>query len=164
MSSSDVEIKPCQVEFLPQLSELWKEYMIDQDEEDPLLQYLDLDIGTEGFQRIIKSYMEKEPGGLLVATLENVVVGFAVSFGDVFGPNYVTKKRVGQLQIVHTKRGFRRRGIATKLIEASLEYLKGMGCSIILAETGENNVESIKMLEKFGFKERGKLLNFMIET
>ncbi len=67
------------------------------------------------------------------------------------------------MQVVHTKRGFRRRGIATKLIKESLEYLKKNGCSIILAETGENNVVSKKMLEKFGFKERGKLLNFMKE-
>lgn len=163
MTSGDVEIKPCQAGFLPQLAELWKEYMIDQNEEDPLLQYLDLDGSTKGFQKILESYMEKEPGGFLVATIGSEVVGFAISFRDAFGSNYVTTKRVGYLQVVHTKRGFRHRGIATKLIKASLRHLKDYGCSIISAETGEGNIRSMNMLEKFGFKERGRLVTFMKE-
>jgi ribosomal protein S18 acetylase RimI-like enzyme len=162
MSSNDVEIKPCHVNFLSQLGELWKEYLVDQGE-DPLCQYFDYEAGSEGFLKILEGYMKRDSGGFLVAVISDEVVGFVVSFRDAFGSNYVARKRIGEILVVHTKRGFRRRGIATKLINAALGYLKKGGCSIILAETGENNVKSLKMLEKFDFKERGKVVSFMKE-
>ena len=65
MSLGDMEIKPCQDEFLPQLTELWKEYSVDQDEEDWMLPYFDLDASTEGFRKILESFMRKEPEGFL---------------------------------------------------------------------------------------------------
>jgi len=160
MSSSEVEIEPCRGEFIAQLAELWKEYIVDQGD-DPLHQYFDLKASMEGFRRILEGYMKKEPGGFLVATAGDEVVGFAVSFRDAFSPNYVTKGRIGQIQIVHTKRGFRRRGIATKLVNAALGYLEENGCSIILAETGEKNTGSLRMLEKLDFYERGKLVTLI---
>jgi ribosomal protein S18 acetylase RimI-like enzyme len=163
MSSSEVEIKPCQDEFIAQLAELWKEYLVDQGE-DPLHPYFDLEASTEGFRRILEGYMKREPGGFLVATVGDEVVGFVVSFKDAFGPNYVMKRRIGHIQVVHTKREFRRRGIATKLVNAALGYLKDNGCAIILAETGEKNTRSLKMLEKFDFYERGKLVTFIKKT
>jgi len=163
MSSGNVEIKPCQDEFLTQLAELWKEYLVDQGE-DPLHPYFDFEASTEGFRKILEAYMKREPGGFLVAIIGDEIVGFVVSFKDAFGPNYVTKRKIGQIQVVHVKQGFRRKGIATKLVNAALLYLKENSCSIILAETGEKNTKSLKMLEKFGFKERGKFVTFMKET
>lgn len=163
MSSGDVEIKPCRNEFLTQLAELWKEYLVDQGE-DPLLPYLDFEASTEGFRNILEGYMKREAEGFRVAAIGDEVVGFVVSIKDAFGPNYVTKKRIGSIQVVHTKRGFRRRGIATKLVNAVLRYIKGNGCSIVLVETGESNAKSRKMLEKFDFKERGKFVTFMKEV
>jgi len=163
MSSGGVVIRPCGRELLPQLVELWKEYVVDQNEESPLLPYFDLEASTEGFHKIMESYMEKEPGGFLVATLGGEAVGFSVSFKEAFGPNYVTRERVGHVQVVHTKRGFRRRGIATKLVNAAIDYLRENGCLRVLADTGETNTRSIKMLEKLDFKRFGKLVNFMRE-
>lgn len=160
MSYSDVEIKTCRDEFMTQLTKLWKEYIVDQGE-DPLRQYFDFDASTEGFRKILEGYMKREPGGFLVAAIGDEVVGFTVSFKDAFGPNYVTNRKFGEIQVVHVKQGFRRRGIATSLIDAALSYLKASGCSIVLAETGEKNTKSVKMLEKIGFKRRGELISFM---
>lgn len=162
MFSSDLEIRPCQDGHIPDLAELWKEYMVDQGE-DPLLPYYDLEASTGGFRKILEAYTKREPEGFLVASVGGEVVGFVVSFKDAFGPNYVTRKRIGQIQVVHVKRGFRRRGIATKLINAAFGYLEASGCSIVLAETGERNDKSMRMLEKLGFGRRGKLVSFMKE-
>jgi len=94
MSSGDVEIKPCLDEFLTQLVELWKEYLVDQGE-DPLRRYLDFEASIEGFRKIMEAYMEREPGGFRVATTGDEVVGFVVSSENAFGPNYVTRERIG---------------------------------------------------------------------
>ncbi len=160
MSSSDFEIMPCRNEFLPQLTELWNEYIIDQGE-DPLLLYLDLEASTNGFCKILESCIEREPEGFLIALLDSEVVGFAISFNNAFSPNYVTKKGIGLLQVVHVKRGYRRWGIATQLINASFSYPVTKGCSIVLAETGERNTRSLRMLEKLGFRQRGELVTFI---
>ncbi|NIN70084.1 MAG: GNAT family N-acetyltransferase, partial [Anaerolineae bacterium] len=53
--------------------------------------------------------------GFLVAVEDGEVVGFVVSFSDAFGTNYVTREKIGHIQAVHTKRGHRRQGVATKL-------------------------------------------------
>lgn len=163
MLSDGVVIKPCRCELLPQLVELWKEYIVDQNEESPLLPYFDLEASTEGFHNILESYMEKEPGGFLVATIGGEAVGFSLSFKEAFGPNYLMRERVGQIQVVHTRRGFRQRGIATKLVHTALDYLRENGCSRVLADAGETNTKSIKMLEKLDFKRLGRIVNFMRE-
>jgi len=157
-----VEIRPCSEEDLPELVELWKEYMVDQGD-DPLSHYFDFESSKEGFRRILEGYMRKEPGGFLVATGGDEVVGFVVSFKDALGPNYVMKSRVGRIQVVHTKRGRRRKGVATRLMTAALDYLRESGCAMVLAETGEDNAGSLGMLRRLGFKERGKLVNLMKE-
>lgn len=157
-----LEIKPCSKDHIPMLVELWKEYMVDQGD-DPLSLYFDFEASTEGFRRILEGYMKKEPDGFLVATSGDEVIGFAVSFKDAFGPNYVMKAGVGHIQVVHTKRGHRRKGVATRLMEAALEYLRGNGCTVVLAETGEGNASSVGMLRRLGFKERDKTVNLMKE-
>jgi len=43
----------------------------------------------------MEAYMEREPGGFRVATTGDEVVGFVVSSENAFGPNYVTRERIG---------------------------------------------------------------------
>ena len=155
-----LEIRPCTVEHVLELAELWMEYMIDQGD-DPLFTYLDLAGSTEGFTRIIEGYLNKEPEGFLMALEGEEVIGFAVSFRDAFGPNYVSRRKIGQIQAVHVKRGSRRRGVASKLVNASIDYLRSCGCSIVIAEADERNEASVGLLERLGFGERGRLVNYM---
>jgi ribosomal protein S18 acetylase RimI-like enzyme len=158
-----VEIRLCSKAHVPELVELWREYLVDQGD-DPLFAHLDLDGSTEGFTRILEGYLKKEPGGFLVALEGQEVVGFAVSFGDAFGPNYVTRKKIGHIQAVHVKRSRRRKGVASRLVDASISYLRSRGCSIIIAEADEQNSASVGMLEKQGFRRRGRLVNYMKEV
>jgi len=161
MQSTDVVIEHCKSEHVNELVELWKEYMVDQVQKDPLLPYFDLEASNEGFRKIIDGFLEKEPEGFFVARFGDRVVGFVASYKDAFGSNYRMKTRVGHIQVVHVRRGFRRRGIATRLVEAAMRYLKDNKCTIMLAETGEMNKEAIQMFEKLGFKQRGRLVALM---
>lgn len=91
------------------------------------------------------------------------VVGFLFAFGDAFSDNYVMKRRVGNIQAVHVKRGFRQRGIATSLMREAIGYLAAIGCSAVLTETGEDNKRSLKVLTRLGFKQRGMLATLIHE-
>ena len=158
-----IEVTPCREMHLPELTELWAEYMIDQGSDDPVLPLLDLESSKPGFSKLMESYMRKEPEGFLVALKDGDVVGFAVSFSDAFGSNYVTREKIGHIQVVHTKRGCRRQGVAAKLIEAAEGYLRSSGCGYVLAETGAPNTAARTLLEKTGFRVRGKLIDYIKE-
>jgi ribosomal protein S18 acetylase RimI-like enzyme len=75
----------------------------------------------------------------------------------------VTREKIGHIQVVHTKRGRRRRGVATKLIEVAEGYLRSSGCGFVLTETGESNTAARALLEKTGFRVRGKLIDCIKE-
>ena len=107
--------------------------------------------------------MKREPSGFLVGTVGNEVIGFTIAFSNALGDDYVTKKNVGNVQVVHVKRGFRRKGIGSSLMLEVISYLKQSGCSVILAETGEGNISSNEMLMKLGFKKRGRLATYIKE-
>ncbi len=158
-----IAVMPCNEEHIPELTELWAEYMIDQGGGDPIMPLIDLESSKPGFTKLMENYRNKEPEGFLVAVEDGEVVGFVVSFSDAFGTNYVTREKIGHIQAVHIKRGHRRQGVATKLIEAAEGYLRRSGCRMVVTETGEPNLASRSLLEKRGFRVRGKLIDYIKE-
>lgn len=94
--TSSVEMKPCSACDLPDLVELWGEYMVDQGE-DPLIRFIDLEASREGVRRVLEGCMKREPLSLHVAVRGGEVVGFSVSFKDALRPNYVLKAGVGRI-------------------------------------------------------------------
>ncbi|MCX6654072.1 MAG: GNAT family N-acetyltransferase [Candidatus Bathyarchaeota archaeon] len=162
MASDNYLVNVCESRHIPQLVELWKEYLVDQGN-DPINSYIDFNASTDGFRRILEGYLKKEPQGFFVATVGDEVVGFLLAFGNALSDNYVMKKRVGKIQIVHVKRGFRQRGIATSLMREAIGYLAAIGCSAVLAETGEDNTRSLKVLTRLGFKQRERLVTLIHE-
>jgi hypothetical protein len=97
MNVPQIEVTSCSVEHLPELTELWAEYMIDQGSDDPVLPLLDMELSKPGFAKLMENYMRKELEGFLVAVKDGDVVGFVVSFRDAFGSNYVTREKIGHI-------------------------------------------------------------------
>jgi ribosomal protein S18 acetylase RimI-like enzyme len=80
--------------------------------------------------------------------------------GRIVGSAEVSKlsgreSHVGTLGI-GVKSGYRRIGIATKLIETLTQRAKHQGLKIILLAVYENNVPAITLYRKLGFKEIGR--------
>jgi len=78
-----------------------------------------------------------------VALIENRVVGYVC-------PRYVLNE--GHLLNLAVHCDFRRRGIATKLMNTVLEELKEKGCTLLYLEVRVSNLDAIKFYERFGFK------------
>ena len=78
-----------------------------------------------------------------VAVIENRVVGYVC-------PRYVLNE--GHLLNLAVHRDFRRRGIATELMNTVLEELKEKGCTLVYLEVRVSNLDAIKFYERFGFK------------
>ncbi len=84
----------------------------------------------------------------------------AESNGRIVGSAEVSKlsgreSHVGTLGI-GVKSGYRRIGIATKLIETLTQTAKHQGLKIILLAVYENNTPAITLYRKLGFKEIGR--------
>jgi ribosomal protein S18 acetylase RimI-like enzyme len=45
----------------------------------------------------------------------------------------------------------------------AIGYLAAIGCSAVLAETGEDNTRSLKVLTRLGFKQRERLVTLIHE-
>jgi len=54
----------------------------------------------------------------------------------------------------------RRKGVASELIEFSIEYLKNMKIESFYLEVNENNLIAIKVYEKLGFKNISTRINY----
>ena len=146
-------ITQCSLDYIPQLVELWREYLVDQGD-DPILEYIDVNY-TEDYDKILKSFLKKEPEGFIVALEDDTVIGFVIAQKNAFGSNYKIREPIGNVQIIHTKRSHRRSGVASQLMKKAIKYLEDMGCTVILSETDQHNTASLNLLLKHGFMRRG---------
>ena len=66
------------------------------------------------------------------------------------------QKHVGVLGIA-VKSGYRRLGIATKLMEALLQEAKRQGLKVIILDVYEKNLPALNLYRKMGFNEVGRI-------
>jgi ribosomal-protein-alanine N-acetyltransferase len=84
------------------------------------------------------------PGSLAkVALIENRVVGYSCS-------RYVLNE--GHLLNLAVHHDFRRRGVATELMNNILVEFKEKDCTLLYLEVRVSNLDAIKFYERFGFK------------
>ena len=101
-------------------------------------------------------FNEHREAGLPIFVLEEdgVVAGFA-TYGN-FRPWPAYKYCIEHSIYVH--KGFRRRHIATRLMEKLLETANGAGYATMIAGIDADNAASIRMHERFGFTFAGKIV------
>jgi ribosomal-protein-alanine N-acetyltransferase len=78
-----------------------------------------------------------------VALVQNRVVGYICT------RSVLNEGHIMNLAVHHD---FRRRGIATILMNAVMEELKEKGCNLLYLEVRVSNLDAIKFYEHFGFK------------
>ena len=101
-------------------------------------------------------FKEHREAGLPVFVLEEdgVIAGFA-TYGN-FRPWPAYKYSIEHSIYVH--KDFRRRHIATRLMEKLLEAANGAGYATMIAGIDADNAASIRMHERFGFTFAGKIV------
>ena len=95
---------------------------------------------------IFKSELENENSKYVVAKNNDEIVGFAgiwISIDEAHVTNIVTKKDL------------RENGIGSTLLEELINLSKNLNLVSITLEVNENNLDAIKLYEKFGFEKLG---------
>lgn len=95
---------------------------------------------------IFKSELENENSKYVVAKNNDEIVGFAgiwISIDEAHVTNIVTKKDL------------RKNGIGSTLLKELINLSKTLNLVSITLEVNENNLDAIKLYEKFGFEKLG---------
>jgi GNAT superfamily N-acetyltransferase len=113
--------------------------------------------GRKYFTDVLKN------GFAAIAEADGLAIGYIV--GSKLPPYpYRTTKRTAELGNMFIVKGYRKKGIGTKLIRAFIEWCKKEGYNHIEIEAFSANKKGIKFYRKFGFKDYSLLLELNPEN
>jgi ribosomal protein S18 acetylase RimI-like enzyme len=109
-----------------------------------------IDMSFPRFYRYFSFHSVEEEGQVLVAELQETIVGFAKLIDFVIG-----FKKYGCILWIAVHPSFRRTGIAAKLTNTATQQLKQNGAVAVFASTQRRNIGALSVLRLEGFRRMG---------
>ena len=102
-------------------------------------------------EKEIFSYICSEGGMCYSATDSGEVIAYVI--GRVIAPE-------GEIYRIATRKGYRRRGIAYRLLDYAVKTERGKGLECLFLEVRESNVAARNLYRSYGFRELGERKNY----
>lgn len=123
-------------------------------EYDPL-RFMSIEPLEAGYERFLRSQIDRDGGVLLVAVEpregEEVVVGYL--FGSLEDRNWSDlRDACGKIHDVYVDQSARRRDVATRLVEEAVGALRAMGAPRVLLMTAWRNEPARRLFAGLGFR------------
>ena len=110
----------------------------------------------------IQGFHSSEPDFFLVAELNRRIVGFIYGRESKNVPDEVLRRwkatRVGSVEVLAVDEQYRRRGIATLLMDRLFVVFKGRGIDTVTLTTPADEIGAKELYDKLGFETRGYFL------
>ena len=110
----------------------------------------------------IQGFHSSEPDFFLVAELNRRIVGFVYGRESKNVPDEVLRRwkatRVGSVEVLAVEEQYRRRGIATLLVDRLFVVFKGRGIDTVTLTTPADEIGAKELYDKLGFETRGYFL------
>jgi len=110
----------------------------------------------------IQGFHSSEPDFFLVAELNRRIVGFIYGRESKNVPDEVLRRwkatRVGSVEVLAVEEQYRRRGIATLLMDRLFVVFKGRGIDTVTLTTPADEIGAKELYDKLGFETRGYFL------
>jgi len=110
----------------------------------------------------IQGFYSSEPDFFLVAELNRRIVGFVYGRESKNVPDEVLRRwkatRVGSVEVLAVEEQYRRRGIATLLMDRLFVVFKGRGIDTVTLTTPADEIGAKELYDKLGFETRGYFL------
>ena len=98
-------------------------------------------------EQLFRGTLDSRDKYFFVDAMGNDIAGYAI-FEKVFDEGHITNLAVSK--------HYRRKGVATRLVNKMLDLAKGMGIKEIFLEVSESNEAARKLYSKFGFAKVSK--------
>jgi len=116
-------------------------------------------IAGVGWQRRKASHVEADiaanPGGILVAERDGVVVGYVSCRVDL-------RTRIGSIPNLAVHPDFQGEGLGKQLIQAALAYHRSLGMKFVRIETLEQNHRCMALYPRLGFREIARQVHYIM--
>ena len=103
------------------------------------------------YQGYLSTLLDREDARVLVASEKGKVVGYAVGRITMLPPFFAERRR-GFIQDVYTHEGYRRQGIARRLVQELLQWLREEEIATVELTVASTNVDAIRLWESLGFQ------------
>jgi len=143
-------IRPFKIEDFKQVAKLWKAFMSDPSASD--LHILPTDSNVKNWRKFVTETYAEDKNQVLVAEIEERIVGYIIFFVHT-RTGLKTRYSWATIYDVYVHSDFRGRGIATKLIERCLEYIKSKNVTHVRLTVWVNNKAARKLYQRFGFED-----------
>jgi len=110
----------------------------------------------------IQGFHSSEPDFFLVAELNRRIVGFIYGRESKNVPDEVLRRwkatKVGSVEVLAVEEQYRRRGIATLLLDRLFVEFKGRGIDTVTLSAPGDEIGAKELYDKLGFETRGYFL------
>ena len=156
-----VTIRPFQLDEIQQLEELHKALCLDPDVEEDII------VDEENIRKWrnqLLNYQKEDENQILVAETNGEIVGYICFYNPInerFGLK--TKHYFGGVLELYVKPEFRRKRIATQLMQQCINYLKSKGADDVRVDVLTRNKKAINLYRKLEFKNWVAILKLDLE-
>jgi ribosomal protein S18 acetylase RimI-like enzyme len=149
-----IAIRPARREDLAAASKLAAALVREHHAYDPL-RFMCIEPLEEGYERFLRSQLERDDVVLLVAArriaLDEVVVGYLLaSLEDRDWSDL--RDACGKIHDVYVDGSVRRRGVASRLVEEAVKRLEAIGAPRVVLMAAWRNEDARKLFERLGFR------------
>ena len=102
----------------------------------------------------VKAELEASPSNHFVAVLDGEVIGYITTSPQ-------PDAGIGQIPNMAVDARYRRRGVASRLIEHALDYLRSRGMRVAKIETLVQNAQGQTLYPRFGFREVARQIHYV---
>jgi ribosomal protein S18 acetylase RimI-like enzyme len=149
MSGSEIIVRRAKDEDVPQMVELWKEYMEFHRKVDAV--YTVADDAPQRWAEWLAEHLASEESFVLVAESGSSLVGLSLA-EITHRPPVLRKQRYGAILDVAVTERFRRRGVATRLLEHTKQWFREHGIDRIELRVLSANPAASAFWRRMGFK------------
>lgn len=104
----------------------------------------------ESFRRLVEHMLSEEPEGLMIAEVDDKVVGWAaVRQRNV---HHFTGKRYGHILHMSVAEPYRNKKVGTRLLREAEAYLRSRGCESVHLSMPIDNPDVVRVFQRAGYK------------
>jgi len=144
-------IRPFRLKAIQRLEKLHTALCLDPDVEEDII--VDEE-NTKKWRKQLLDFHKEDKNQILIAEINGEIVGYILFYNPInerFG--FKTKHCFGGIIELYVMPEFRRKGVASQLIQRCVDYLKSKGAIDVRVDVLMHNKKAMNLYQKHGFKD-----------